>query len=104
MAGYNIYLVDKTKEIDPNLLFSAAQALNTQVNEDLASIWSGTAATVSAVPHVSALPHGAVPVFLVKRLPPGEGGFHLDKNNQPYAEVIASPDDDTWTIDASHEI
>jgi hypothetical protein len=43
------------------------------------------------------------PVQLVKSLPPGEGGFHLDKHNQPYAKVIAAPDDDSWTIDASHE-
>ena len=43
------------------------------------------------------------PVQLVKTLPPGEGGFHLDKHNQPYAKVIADPGDDSWTIDASHE-
>jgi hypothetical protein len=42
-------------------------------------------------------------VFLVKSLPPGEGGFHLDKHNQPYAEVIASKQSEEWTIDASHE-
>jgi hypothetical protein len=42
-------------------------------------------------------------VFLVKELPPGEGGFHLDKNNQPYAKVIAAPNSDAWTIDVSHE-
>jgi hypothetical protein len=40
---------------------------------------------------------------LVASLPPGEGGFHLNKHNQPYAKVIASPDSDEWTIDASHE-
>ncbi|MBV8360055.1 MAG: hypothetical protein JO189_19275 [Deltaproteobacteria bacterium] len=28
----------------------------------------------------------------------------MDRHNQPYAKVIASPDDDSWTIDASHEI
>jgi hypothetical protein len=40
----------------------------------------------------------------VEKLPPGEGGFHSDKHKQPYSKVIASPDDNTWTIDASHEI
>jgi hypothetical protein len=43
------------------------------------------------------------PVPLVKSLPPGEGGFHMDKHNQPFAKVIAAPNDDSWTIDASHE-
>jgi hypothetical protein len=56
------------------------------------------------LPALSAVPHGAWPVFLVRSLPPGEGGFHMDRHNQPYAKVIASPDDDSWTVDASHEI
>jgi hypothetical protein len=42
-------------------------------------------------------------VFLVAKLPPGEGGVHLDRKNQPYSLVIATPDSDDWTIDASHE-
>jgi hypothetical protein len=41
---------------------------------------------------------------MVGSLPPGEGGFHMDKHNQPYAKIIASPSSDEWTIDASHEI
>jgi hypothetical protein len=40
----------------------------------------------------------------VAKLPPDEGGFHLDKKNQPYAEVIGTPDSNDWTLDASHEI
>lgn len=42
-------------------------------------------------------------VQLVRHLPRGEGGFHLDRHNQPYARVLVSPDDDSWTIAASHE-
>jgi hypothetical protein len=42
-------------------------------------------------------------VFLVPRLPPGEGGVHLDKHNQPYSLVIGTPKNADWTIDASHE-
>ncbi len=41
---------------------------------------------------------------LVKTLPPGEGGFHLDKHKQPYSKVIASPKSEAWTIAASHEV
>jgi hypothetical protein len=42
--------------------------------------------------------------MLVDSLPPGEGGFHLTKNNQPYAKIVARPGAPDWTIDASHEI
>jgi hypothetical protein len=99
-----VTIIDQTREIDAALLHAAAVALNQQVSVDLPSIWAGVSAGVSVAPSVHALTPGAWPVFLVKKLPPGEGGYHLDKNNQPYAKVIASATDDSWTIDASHEI
>ena len=37
------------------------------------------------------------------KLPPDEGGVHLDKKNQPYSLVIGTPNSADWTIDASHE-
>jgi hypothetical protein len=49
------------------------------------------------------VPAGVWPVDLVSSLPPGEGGVHMDRHNQPYAKVIATPNSDEWTIDASHE-
>jgi hypothetical protein len=100
----NVVLVDRTRSIDTTLLHAAAIALDQQVTKDLASVWPGISANVSMAPSIKALAPGSWPVFLVKSLPPGEGGFHLDKHNQPYAKVIASPTDDSWTIDASHEI
>jgi hypothetical protein len=103
MTTTQIVIVDQTKSIDPALLHAAAVALNQQVTEDLPQYWSGIDAAVSVAPSLSAVPHGAWPVFLVKELPPGEGGYHLDKHNQPYAKVIASAADESWTIDASHE-
>jgi hypothetical protein len=99
-----VVLVDRTHKIDPVLMHSAAMALNQQVTKDLPSVWSGISASVSAAPSLAAVPPGAWPIFLVKSLPPGEGGFHMDKHNQPYAKVIAAPGDDSWTIDASHEL
>jgi hypothetical protein len=99
-----ITLIDQTHKIDASLLHAAAVALNQQVSIDLPGVWPGISAAVSVAPSVHALTPGAWPVFLVKKLPPGEGGYHLDKNNQPFAKVIASPTDDSWTIDASHEI
>lgn len=104
MSGTNVVIVDQTKEIDPALLSSAAVALNIQVTQHLPKYWSGITANVSSAPSIEALPPNAWPVFLVKSLPPGEGGFHMDKHNQPYAKVIAAPGDASWTIDASHEI
>lgn len=103
-TNINIVIVDQTKKIDPTLLHNAALALNHQVTQDLPQYWSGISANVSSAPSVGSLPANAWPVFLVKTLPPGEGGFHMDKHNQPYAKVIGTPDDPTWTIDASHEI
>jgi hypothetical protein len=99
-----VVIVDQTHQIDKSLLHNAAVALNTQVTRDLTQYWSGITANVSSAPSLAAMSAGAWPVFLVKTLPPDEGGFHLDKHNQPYAKVIASPKDATWTIDASHEI
>ena len=102
MSIIQVGLVDTTGEVDPNLVEAAAAALNLQVMRDLPQFWN-VQATVRYLPSRSKLPAGVWPVQLVKRLPPGEGGFHLDKHNQPYAKVIAAPGDDTWTIDASHE-
>jgi hypothetical protein len=70
---------------------------------DLPQFWN-IQATVGYLPQASQLPAGVWPVQLVASLPPGEGGFYMDEHNQPYAKVIASPDSDEWTIDASHEI
>jgi hypothetical protein len=104
MSVTQVVLVDQTHKIDPVLLHSAALSLNAQVAQDLPQFWTGITASVSSAPTLAAVPHGAWPVFLVKSLPPGEGGYHLDRHNQPYAKVIAAPDDDSWTVDASHEI
>lgn len=103
MSIIQVGLVDKTKKIDPELLRAAAAALTIQVTRDLPQFWT-VQATVLTVPNPAKIPSGVWPVFLVAELPPGEGGFHLDKHNQPYAEVIASPTSEEWTIDASHEI
>lgn len=104
MTVTHVVLVDQTKSINATLMHNAALALNTQVTQHLTKHWSGINASVSSAPTLSAVPSGAWPVFLVKTLPPGEGGFHMDKHNQPYAKVIASAHDPSWTVDASHEI
>jgi hypothetical protein len=102
MSVIQVGLVDTTGNIAPDLVQAAAAALNVQVTRDLPQFWN-VQATVLYLPHAGRIPASVWPVQLVKQLPPGEGGFHLDKHNQPYAKVIATPDDDSWTIDASHE-
>jgi hypothetical protein len=102
MSLIQVGLVDKTKAIDPELMQAVAAALTIQVTRDLPQFWN-VQATVTYEPNASKIPAGVWPVFLVKTLPPGEGGFHLDQHNQPFAKVIASPGSDEWTIDASHE-
>jgi hypothetical protein len=103
MALIQVGLVDTTGRLDQGSLHAAAAAINVQVMRDLTQFWDITA-TVQYLPDPSRIPAGVWPVLLVGQLPPGEGGFHLDKHNQPYAKVIATPAADDWTVDASHEI
>ncbi len=103
MLQTKIGLVDTTGRIAPEKMTAAAAALDIQVTRDLPSYWK-VSATVSYLPDHRNIPQGVWPVQIVKSLPPGEGGFHLTKHNQPYAKVILTPGSDEWTIDASHEI
>jgi hypothetical protein len=103
MSVNQLGLVDMTGQIDVDLVHSAAIALNLQVTRDLPQFWP-VSATVTYLPNPNKIPAGIWPVQLVKTLPPDEGGFHSDKHKQPYAKVIASKSDPSWTIDASHEI
>jgi hypothetical protein len=103
MSLIQIGLVDTTGKLDANLVQETAAAINVQVTRDLPQFWN-IQATVRALPDPKQIPSGVWPVQLVKSLPPTEGGFHMTMHNQPYAKVIAAPGDDSWTIDASHEI
>ena len=103
MSVIQVGLTDATKSVDPQLLQSAAAALNIQVMRDLPQFWD-VKATVRSLPNPKSIPVGVWPVFLTAKLPPCEGGVHLDKKNQPYALVIATAQGSDWTIDASHEI
>jgi len=102
MSVVQVGLVDTTGEISTELMQSVAAALNVQVTRDLPQFWT-VQASVQYLPNAKKIPAGVWPVKLVRSLPQGEGGFHLDKHNQPYAEVIANPGDDSWSVDASHE-
>ncbi|KVK82319.1 hypothetical protein [Burkholderia sp. MSMB1498] len=102
MTVIQIGLVDTTNAIDPALVEAAAAALNVQVIRDLPPFWN-VQATVRHLPSQNQIPAGIWPVLLVPVLPEGEGEFHLDQHNQPYAKVAATRGNDGWTIAASHE-
>src|SRR5580704_14750432 len=102
MPIIQVGLVDTTGKLDPELVQSVAAALNIQVIRDLPQFWN-VQATVTYLPHAGKIPAGVWPVRLLASLPPGEGGVHTTEHNQPYAKVIATPQSDEWTIDASHE-
>ena len=102
MTVIQLGLVDKTGKLDAGLVQAAAAAINVQVIRDLPQYWPVTA-TVQYLPDPKRLPPGIWPIFLVDKLPPGEGGAHLDRKNQPYAQVAATPGSTDWTLDASHE-
>src|SRR5579863_4597569 len=102
MSVIQVGLVDTTNKLDPHLVQAVAQALNIQVMRDLPQYWN-VQATVMYLPDAKRVPAGVWPVRLVAKLPPGEGGVHMDQHNQPYSLVIATPASDEWTIDASHE-
>jgi hypothetical protein len=102
MSLIQVGLVDTTGSLDAELVQATAAALNIQVMRDLPQFWN-IQATVRYLPSTGRVPAGVWPVQLVKQLPPGEGGFHLDKHNQPFAKVVAGPGSDGWTVAASHE-
>jgi hypothetical protein len=102
MSVIQVGLVDATAGLDPALLHATAASLNIQVMRDLTQFWD-IKATVRHLPDPNKIPAGVWPVLLVDKLPPGEGGVHLDQNHQPYSLVVGTPDNDDWTIDASHE-
>jgi hypothetical protein len=93
----HIALVDTTDTVRPADLARVAGALNEQVQADFAPIWK-VSATVGAYP---AAPPGTWRISLLPSIRDA-GGFHLDKNNQPYAEVALT--EDPWSVAASHEL
>ncbi len=103
MTPIQVGLIDKTGKIDVALVQQAALSLNTQATRDLPQYWP-ISATVHYLHNARKLPVGIWPIYLVATLPAGEGGFHLDKHNQPYAKVLAEPGSDGWTVAASHEL
>jgi hypothetical protein len=102
MLSIRVGLADKTKEkLYPlDELTRVASALTLQLQRDVQPIWHVNA-SVSALADPASIPPGVWPVFILDKLPPGEGGVHLTAHHQPYAKIVKG---NTWTLDASHEI
>src|ERR1022692_1125064 len=79
MSIIQVGLVDKTGAISAELMQAVASSLTVQVTRDLPQFWN-VQASVTYLPNAAKVPPGVWPVFLVKKLPPDEGGFHLDKH------------------------
>jgi hypothetical protein len=101
MLPIRVGLVDKTKdhEFPAAALTPVASALTLQLQRDVMPIW-GVNASVTVLASAKSIPAGVWPLYIVDKLPPDEGGFHLTKSNQPYAKIVKG---NTWTLDASHE-
>ncbi|HTS27069.1 MAG TPA: hypothetical protein VMH81_14435 [Bryobacteraceae bacterium] len=95
-----IALLSKSQHVLLPELTRAGEALERQVNRDLKPIWNVNA-TVEAFGSENDVPHGYWKITVLDAIPGGAvGGFHLDDDEQPYADVEWSPD---WSLTASHE-
>jgi hypothetical protein len=99
MLPIKVALVSKSQHLQFPDVAKVAAAINVQVTRDFAPIW-GVNSSIAALPSPDAIGPGIWPVFIVDKLPPGEGGVHLTKHHQPYALVALGA---SWSLAASHE-
>jgi hypothetical protein len=78
---------------------AVAAALQIQLDRDFEPAW-GVHATVAAFDRNEKIPPSYWPMRIVDQ-PVGGLGIHLDRNHQPYAEIMATRD---WSVTASHEM
>jgi hypothetical protein len=100
MGTIHVALVSQSSQIDDSEVSSVAAALQNQATRDFAPIWS-IQATVDHFKRLEDVPLGYWPIIVKDNIgQPGAGGFHTDKNHQPFALVQAGS---MWSIAASHE-
>lgn len=93
-------LVDETGTVDAKDLANMAELASVQLVHHLSLYWAVKASMKSYA--ADARPAKDWSVRIVKSLPPGEGGFHLTENGQPYAEIVLSDIPSMFT-DITHE-
>jgi hypothetical protein len=99
-----VALVSESKSVGMNDLLRVSAALQKQATRDLAPIWE-ISATVDAFAVLEDVPDGYWPMIVMDDIGfPGAAGIHLDRDGQPFALISSSPDLDTWSLTASHEM
>jgi hypothetical protein len=100
MLTNHLALVSKSKSVSMDELNEVAAAIQTQITRDLQPIWN-TQATISVFKDLKSVPTGYWPIVIMDNIhQQGAGGYHSDKNNQPFALILADAD---WIIATSHE-
>jgi hypothetical protein len=101
MSIRTVALISDVKSIPFDQLQHVADALNRQI-VDLRSVWKVPDAKVTAYTSRQVAPINARPIIITDQ-PLGDdaGGYHFDKDGEPYALVEYST---TWTVTASHEL
>jgi hypothetical protein len=96
-----IALVSESPRVSLTDLMPVCAALQKQVTRDLSPVWN-IGATVDCFAALENVPPGYWSVTVMQN-PPGQarGGIHEDRSGQPFALV---PDDDGWSLSASHEV
>ena len=99
----NIALVDTTSQIGREELQRVADALQTQVSRDFASVWDMDA-TLHVFGKITELPVGFWPITIVDDIDvEGVNGYHwVDDEGKPFAKVQYRKD--YWPLTASHEL
>jgi hypothetical protein len=99
-----VALVSESNSVGMNDLLRVSAALQKQATRDLAPIWE-ISATVDAFAVLEDVPDGYWPMIVMDDIGfPGAAGIHLDRDGQPFALISSSPDLDTWSLTASHEM
>jgi hypothetical protein len=95
-----VALLTTSKKVSLQELTRVSAALQRQISRDLLPIWN-IQGTVDAFGSDQDVPHGYWKITVMDTVPEkGAAGFHLDENEQPFADVQWSPD---WSLTASHE-
>ena len=100
MITRQVALVSESNAVTASLAASIAAAVQKQVQGDFSPLWQ-VDATMSYFPTLDDVPVGYWPIIIVDQLSdPNAGGFHTDKNGQPYALVLSQGQ---VSVDVSHE-
>jgi hypothetical protein len=98
----HLALVSESDDVDMKEILKVSAALQKQVTRDFLPIWEVTA-TVDAFASLDDVPLDYWPMIVRDDIGYDAAGIHLDKNGQPFALISSSPDNDIWSLTASHE-